>query len=54
MGTDSSGLLWAWTESRDWWKKTLDIGKRPGQSSVVFDMPSKDPETARRLKHECI
>ena len=33
-------------------EETIDIDKRPGQSSVVFDMPNKDPETARRLKHE--
>ena len=30
----------------------LDIGKQSGQSSVAFDMPNKDPELARRLKHE--
>ena len=31
---------------------TLDIVKRPGQSSVVFDMPNKNPEKAKQLKHK--
>ena len=31
---------------------TLDIVHRPGQSSVVFDMPNKNPEKAKQLKHE--
>ena len=30
----------------------LDIGKQSGQTSVAFDMPNKDPEIARQLKHE--
>ena len=31
---------------------TLDTVKRPGPSSVVFEMPNKNPEKARQLKHE--
>ena len=31
---------------------TIDIGKRPGQTSVVFDMPNKNPEVARERKQE--
>ena len=30
----------------------LDIGHHPGQVSVAFDMPNKNPEKARQLKHE--
>ena len=32
--------------------KTIDIDKHPRQTSVVFDMPNKNPEKARQLKHE--
>ena len=31
---------------------TLDRDKRPGPSSVVFEMPNKNPEKAKQLKHE--
>ena len=31
---------------------TIEIGKRTGQTSVVFDMPNKNPEVARQRKHE--
>ena len=32
--------------------KTIDIDKHPRQTSVVFDMPNKNPEKARKLKPE--
>ena len=31
---------------------TLDKIHRPGQTSVVFEMPNKNPEKAKQLKHE--
>ena len=30
----------------------LDIGHPPGQVSVAFDMPNKNPEKAKQAKHE--
>ena len=32
--------------------KTIDIDKHPRQTSVVFEMPNKNPEKAKQAKHE--
>ena len=33
-------------------EETLDIDHPPGQVSIAFDMPNKDPEKAKQSKHE--
>lgn len=45
------GLMARRTEDYDW--RQDDRHKLPRQEPVLFSMPNKDPELARKRKHEC-